>query len=273
MYQILSKRELAPKVNEYVISAPAVAKNARPGQFIILRVDSEGERVPFTICDINKVLGTISILVQTVGATTEQLAELNAGDYILDFVGPLGNPTDLSGFKKVLLIAGGIGGAVILPQAKLLFREGKKADIILGARTKNLLMYTGEMATFAENFYVMTDDGSEGEQGFVTAKLEQLLSGGADYSVAMAVGPLRMMQAVTKVTEKYKLHTIVSMNSTMVDGTGMCGCCRVSVDGEKKYACVDGPEFDGHKVDFEEAIARSAFYREEEAHLCRIRGK
>lgn len=273
MYRIISKKELAVNVNEYVIEAPKVAKNANPGQFIILRVDKEGERVPFTICDMNKVLGTVSILVQTVGATTMKLANLNSGDYINDFVGPLGNPTDLSGFDRVLLVAGGIGGAVILPQAKHLFHQNKKADIILGARNKELLIYKGEMQTFADNFYVMTDDGSEGEKGFVTEKLKQLLEDKVPYSVVMTVGPLRMMQAVCNVTKNYGVHTVVSMNSTMVDGTGMCGCCRVTVDGKTKYACVDGPEFDGNKVDFDEAVARSAFYREEEAnHVCKLRG-
>lgn len=272
MYLIEAKRTLAENVNEYVISAPKAARNARPGQFIILRVTEDGERVPFTICDINRTSGTITILVQTVGATTMQLAALNAGDYIADFVGPLGNPTDLTHYDKVMLVGGGIGGAVIYPQAKYLRNIGKPATVVLGARNKSLLMYEREMSNFASSLHVMTDDGSYGGKGFVTDKVRELLSHD-NYDVVMAVGPLMMMKAVCDVTREFGVHTIVSMNSVMVDGTGMCGCCRVTVGGERKYACVDGPEFDGHLVDFDEARARASFYREQEAdHVCRIRG-
>ena len=272
MYLIEAKRTLAENVNEYVIAAPEAARNAKPGQFIILRVDAEGERVPFTICDINRTLGTVTILVQTVGATTAKLAELGAGDYIADFVGPLGNPTDLTGYDKVMLVGGGIGGAVIYPQAKYLASVGKPATVVLGARNESLLMYEREMGNFASALHIMTDDGSKGGKGFVTDKVRELL-GKEEYDVVMAVGPLMMMKAVCDVTREFGVHTIVSMNSVMVDGTGMCGCCRVTVGGERKYACVDGPEFDGHLVDFDEARLRAGFYKEQEAeHMCRIRG-
>lgn len=273
MFKIAKKRSLGANVNEYVIEAPAVARNARPGQFVILRVDAEGERVPFTICNINRVTGCITILVQTLGATTEKLARLNSGDYIEDFVGPLGNATDLGGYGNVLLIAGGIGSAVIYPQAKYLASAGKPAEVILGARNKDLIMYKSEFVTYAKELYIMTDDGTDGEKGFVTDKLKALLGDGKKYDAVMAVGPLVMMRAVCAVTKEYGIHTVVSMNSIMVDGSGMCGGCRLTVGGETKHACVDGPEFDGHLVDFEEAIARSAYYREkEQAHLCRLRG-
>ncbi len=272
MYLIEAKRTLAENVNEYVIAAPEAARNAKPGQFIILRVDAEGERVPFTICDINRTLGTVTILVQTVGATTAKLAELGAGDYIADFVGPLGNPTDLTGYGKAMLVGGGIGGAVIYPQAKYLASIGKPATVVLGARNESLLMYEREMGNFASDLHIMTDDGSKGGKGFVTDKVRELL-GKEKYDVVMAVGPLMMMKAVCDVTREFGVHTIVSMNSVMVDGTGMCGCCRVTVGGERKYACVDGPEFDGHLVDFDEARLRAGFYKEQEAeHMCRIRG-
>ena len=272
MYLIEAKRTLAENVNEYVISAPKAARNARPGQFVILRVDANGERVPFTICDINRTLGTVTILVQTVGATTAKLAMLGAGDHIADFVGPLGNPTDLTGYCKVMLVGGGIGGAVIYPQAKYLASIGKPATVVLGARNESLLMYEREMGNFASALHIMTDDGSKGGKRFVTDKVRELLSA-EKYDVVMAVGPLMMMKAVCDVTKEFELHTIVSMNSVMVDGTGMCGCCRVTVGGERKYACVDGPEFDGHLVDFDEARLRAGFYKEQEAeHMCRIRG-
>ena len=272
MYLIEAKRTLAENVNEYVIAAPEAARNAKPGQFIILRVDAEGERVPFTICDINRTLGTVTILVQTVGATTAKLAELGAGDYIADFVGPLGNPTDLTGYGKAMLVGGGIGGAVIYPQAKYLASIGKPATVVLGARNESLLMYEREMGNFASDLHIMTDDGSKGGKGFVTDKVREL-PGKEKYDVVMAVGPLMMMKAVCDVTREFGVHTIVSMNSVMVDGTGMCGCCRVTVGGERKYACVDGPEFDGHLVDFDEARLRAGFYKEQEAeHMCRIRG-
>ena len=273
MNKIIFKRALAPNVNEYVVDAPDVARHAKPGQFIILRVDEEGERVPFTICDIDRQNGTITILVQEVGYSTMKLATLSEGDYIHDFVGPLGNATDLTEFKKVVLVGGGIGTAVIFPQAKYLKGLGVPVDVIIGARTKELIMYEDEFRANCDNLYIVTDDGSYVEKGFVTDKLKALIDNGENYDVVFAVGPMMMMKAVCNLTRGYGIHTIVSMNSIMVDGTGMCGGCRVTVDGETKYACVDGPEFDGHKIDFDEAINRSRFYREQEAeHKCRLRG-
>lgn len=272
MFELLNVQNLSTNVREYVIKAENVAKHASPGQFVIIRLDEDGERVPFTLCDIDKVNGTITLLVQTIGATTMKMARLNKGDYILDIVGPLGNATDLAWADKVLLVSGGIGGAVTYPQIKYLSTLGKTVDNIIGARTKDLLIYKDNFDTYARHNYVMTDDGSLGEKGFVTNKLQELLNN-EKYDVVFAVGPLKMMQAVCNITKKFGVKTIVSMNSIMVDGTGMCGGCRLTVDGKTKYACVDGPEFDGHLVDFDEAINRSTYYQEQEkAHICRLTG-
>lgn len=273
MNKIIKKRRLAENVYEYVIEAKDAVKHAKAGQFIIIRIDEEGERVPFTICDYDKEAGTITLLVQTVGYTTAKLTEIPEGGYIQDLIGPLGMPTDLSFAKRVLLVGGGIGTAVIYPQSKDLKAAGKSAEVILGARDKSLLMYEQEFSDNCEEVYIMTDNGSKGEKGFVTGKLRELLDKGEKYDAVFAVGPLMMMKAVCDVTREYGVHTIVSMNSIMVDGTGMCGSCRVTVDGQVKYACVDGPEFDGHKIDFEEALNRSRLYKEEESRaMCRIRG-
>ena len=273
MNQLLKIRTLAPNVKEYVIDAPDIARHAKPGQFIILRVDEEGERVPFTICDSDKEKGTITLLVQTIGYSTELMATLPVGGYIHDIVGPLGNATDMSKYKKVLLIGGGIGSAVIFPQAKYRMSIGMPCDAIVGAKTKDLIMYEEEFKANTDNFYIVTDDGSYGDKGFVTTKLEQLIAEGKEYDCVFAVGPLIMMKVVCDVTRKYNIHTIVSMNTIMVDGTGMCGGCRLTYNGETKYACVDGPEFDGHLVDFDEAMTRGRFYREQEQkHVCRLRG-
>ena len=271
-YTIISKKTLAERVNEYVIYAPAVAKHCLAGQFIILRVDEDGERVPFTICDYSREQGTVSILVQEVGYTTMRLAMLNEGDRLCDFVGPLGNPTDLSAYKRILLVGGGIGTAVIFPQAKQLFAEGKPADVVVGARNVSLVMYEEQFKKNCAAFYLITDDGSSGKKGFVTDVARELFEKGERYDAVFAVGPLGMMRVVCKLTAEYGIPTIVSMNSLMVDGTGMCGCCRLTVGGEVKYACIDGPEFDGHKVDFDEAISRSRMYKEiEDEHTCRLR--
>lgn len=275
MNKILKIRKLAENVNEYVVEAPKVAKNAMPGQFIILRIDEEGERIPFTICDMDKVQGTITILVQSVGYSTMKLAMLKAGDFIHDFTGPLGKATDLNEVQSVLLVGGGIGTAVIFPQAKYLKGLNKKVDVIIGARNKSLIMYEEEFKSNCDNLFIATDDGSYGQKGFVTDIVKSLLDQNPKaYDVVFAVGPLMMMRAVALVTKPFGVHTMVSMNSIMVDGTGMCGGCRLTVDGQTKYACVDGPEFDGHKVDFDEAISRSKFYREQEAeHVCRLTGE
>lgn len=273
MNKILSMKMLAENVHEYVFDAPAVAKHAHPGQFVILRVDSEGERVPFTICDMDKEQGTITLLIQSVGYTTKLLASLKVGDYIHDFVGPLGNASDLSKFKNILLVGGGIGAAVTYPQCKALFEAGNPADNIVGARNESLIMYEDNFIKHSRNSYVVTDDGTRGTKGFVTDKIKELIEAGNNYDCIFAVGPLMMMRAVCNLTKEYGIHTMVSMNSIMVDGTGMCGGCRLTVGGKTKYACVDGPEFDGHLIDFNEAINRSKFYKEQEAtHICRLTG-
>ena len=272
MYRIVDKKVLNPTVVQLQIEAPLVANKAKPGQFIILRVDEGGERVPFTICDYSREDGTVSIMVQEIGATTMKLASMKEGDCLKDFVGPLGNPTDLDQYENILLVGGGIGSAVIYPQAKQLKKSGKNFEIILGARNKDLFFYLEDFKSFATT-YVMTDDGSLGDKGFVTDKIAELLDGGKQFDVIFSVGPLGMMKFVTRLADKYGVKSIVSMNSLMVDGTGMCGCCRLTVDGKTKYACIDGPEFDGAKVDFDEAILRSSTYKEiEEAHKCNIRG-
>lgn len=273
-YEIISKKQFSEKVNEYVVYAPDVAHRVRAGQFIILRATEDGERVPFTVCDYDREKGTITILVQTVGYSTMILEKLSVGDTICDFVGPLGKPTDLSGFDKILLVGGGIGSAVIYPQAKQLMLENKAADVIVGARNESLVIYENDFKKFSNEFFVMTDDGSAGEKGFVTDKIKSLLDEGRKYDCIFAVGPLPMMKAVCALTKNYGVKTIVSMNTIMVDGTGMCGSCRLTVDGKVKYACADGPEFDGHLVDFDEAINRSKFYKEQEKeHVCRLTGE
>lgn len=273
-YEIISKKQFSEKVNEYVVYAPDVAHRARAGQFIILCATEDGERVPFTVCDYDREKGTITILVQTVGYSTMILEKLSVGDSICDFVGPLGKPTDLSGFDKILLVGGGIGSAVIYPQAKQLMLENKAADVIVGARNESLVIYENDFKKFSNEFFVMTDDGSAGEKGFVTDKIKNLLDEGRKYDCIFAVGPLPMMKAVCALTKNYGVKTIVSMNTIMVDGTGMCGSCRLTVDGKVKYACVDGPEFDGHLIDFDEAINRSKFYKEQEKeHVCRLTGE
>lgn len=272
MYKILKIRKLAPNVREYVIQAPDVARRAAAGQFVILRVDENGERVPFTICDYDRKQGTVTLLIQEVGYTTMLLARLNEGDSIKDFVGPLGNATDLSKYENIVLVGGGIGTAVIYPQAKHLKQMGKAADVIVGARNKELVMYEDEFRAAANNLYLTTDDGSYVRKGFVTDVLKELIPV-KKYDCVFAVGPMPMMKAVCAVTKQANIPTVISMNSIMVDGTGMCGGCRVTVGGEVKYACVHGPEFDGHLIDWDEAIARSRAYKEQEAkHVCRLKG-
>jgi ferredoxin--NADP+ reductase len=275
MNQIVKKRRLAENVVEFVIDAPRVAKNAAPGQFVILRVDGEGERIPFTICDTDKEKGTVTLLVQTVGYSTAKMAELPEGGYLQDFTGPLGRATRLSQEGKTLLVGGGIGTAVIFPQAKALHLAGRPADAVVGARTKALVMYEKEFRRHCGSLYIMTDDGSYGEKGFVTDCVKKLLDADKNaYAEVFAVGPLVMMKAVSNLTKAYGVKTVVSMNPIMVDGTGMCGGCRLTVNDEVKYACVDGPEFDGHAVDFDEALQRSRFYGEyEREQLCRLTGE
>lgn len=273
MNKIMKKTRLASNVTEYVIDAPLVARHAHPGQFVILRVDEAGERIPFTICDYDATAGTVTVLVQEVGYSTLKLAQVPEGEYIADFVGPLGNPTDLSEFKNILLIGGGIGAAVIYPQAKALRSKGQASDVIVGARNISLIMYEKEFAAAAKSLHIITDDGSSGVKGFVTDELKRLAAVNK-YDCVFAVGPMPMMKAVCDLTKQLGIRTIVSMNSIMVDGTGMCGGCRLTCGGATKYACVDGPEFDGHQIDWDEAINRSRMYRVQEAeHKCRITGE
>lgn len=272
MNKLLRKRQLAPNVNEYVFDAPRVVKNAKPGQFVIVIVDEEGERVPFTICDMDKEKGELTLLIQTIGYTTAKLAQLQPGDSVFAIAGPLGHPTDLSEYDNVCLVGGGIGTAVIYPQAKQRKKLGKPCDVIVGAKTKDLIMYEDEFNKAAKNLYIVTDDGSYGDKGFVTTKLEEQIKNGVKYDCVFAVGPMIMMKVVSELTKKYGIKTIVSMNSTMVDGTGMCGGCRLVVDNQVKYACVDGPEFDGHLIDFDRSMNRSRFYKEHETN-CYLRQK
>lgn len=271
MNKILRIVDIAPRVKEYLIEAKEIATHCKPGQFIILRVDEDGERVPFTICDYDAKAGTITLLVQDVGYSTHKMGQLSEGDFIHDMVGPLGNATDLSEYENVVLVGGGIGCAVIYPQAKLRMAQGKPCTTIIGARTKELLFSIDEFRENSKELLIATDDGSLGTKGFVTTVLQELIDRGEKIDCVFVVGPMIMMRNVSELTRKYDIHTIVSMNSIMVDGTGMCGGCRLTVDGKTKYACVDGPEFDGHKVDFAEAMNRSGFYREHEGK-CKLRG-
>lgn len=274
MNKILKKRKLAENIFEYVFDAPKVVNHAKAGQFVIIRVDEKGERVPFSICDVDKANKTLTLLIQTVGATTMLLAAMKEGDSISDIAGPLGTASHLYDFVNPVLVGGGIGCADIYPQAKMLFAMGKPADVIIGARNKDLILYENEFKTAAKRLLLTTDDGSYIRKGFVTDVLKEQIEGGANYDVVFAVGPVSMMKAVCNLTAQFGLHTIVSMNSLMVDGTGMCGCCRVTVGGVTKYACVDGPEFDGHLIDWDEAINRSKIYSEiEREHICRLTGE
>lgn len=272
MYKILKAEELTTNIYLMDVEAPRVAKSCQPGQFIIVRMDEEGERIPLTICDYDRTKGTITIVVQVVGAATEMMRNLKAGDSFHDFVGPLGCPSEFISEeidslkkKKILFVAGGLGTAPVYPQVKWLHENGIDADVIIGAKTKELLIMEDEMRAVAGNLYITTDDGSYGRSGMVTKVIEDLIeTEGKKYDVCVAIGPMIMMKFVCLTTKKYDLHTIVSMNPIMVDGTGMCGACRLTVDGEVKFACVDGPEFDGHKVDFDQAMKRQQIYKTKE---------
>ena len=275
MAKIITKRRLNPTVTLMEVSAPLIAKKALPGQFIILRVDEKGERIPLTIADYDREKGTITIIFQKVGLTTELLDSLEEGDDILDFVGPLGRPTELEGVKKVAVIGGGVGCAIAYPQAKYLHEHGVAVDVIAGFRSKDIVILEEEFRAACDHLYLTTDDGSYGEKGLVTDKLKALIEAGNQYDVVIAIGPIIMMKFVCKTTEPYGIKTLVSLNPIMIDGTGMCGGCRVSVGGQMKFACVDGPDFDGHQVDFDELMARNAAYKEREAqvrrdHACRL---
>ena len=266
MYTILKKEALNPTVTRMEIDAPLVAKKAKPGQFIILRAEADGERIPLTIAGYDREKGSVTIIFQIVGATTEKLNHLNEGDCLPDFVGPLGTPSHLDGLKKVCVIGGGVGCAIALPVAEELHRLGAEVTSIVGFRNKDLVILEDEFKACSEHFTLMTDDGSRGEHGNVTAPLKKLLESGERFDEVIAIGPLIMMKFVCLTTKEYDQKTIVSMNPIMVDGTGMCGGCRLTVGGKMKFACVDGPDFDGHEVDFDEAMSRARSYLDFERH-------
>ncbi|MBC8584049.1 sulfide/dihydroorotate dehydrogenase-like FAD/NAD-binding protein [Youxingia wuxianensis] len=276
MYKIVKKRRLNDAVTLMEVQAPHIAKKAQAGQFIIFRVDEHGERVPLTIADYDREKGTVTIIFQIVGASTKLLNQLEEGDDILDFVGPLGTPTHFGEVKKVCVIGGGVGCAIAYPQAKALHNMGVEVDLIAGFRSKDIVILEEEMKAVSKHLYITTDDGSYGEKGFVTDKLKSLIEAGAGYDLVIAIGPVVMMKFVSKTTEPYGIKTLVSLNPIMVDGTGMCGGCRVKVGGETKFACVDGPDFDGHKVDFDELMQRNTIYKQREQHdsehVCRLTG-
>ncbi len=275
MYQIVKKEVLNSQITLMEVEAPYVARKVQAGQFIILRIDELGERIPLTVADYNREKGTVTIIFQAIGKSTKMLAQLNEGEYIQDFVGPLGVATHLDGVKKAAVIGGGLGTAIAYPSAKALHQKGAEVDIIAGFRNKDLIILEKELEKSASRVFITTDDGSNGRQGFVTDMLKQLIEEGNQYDLVIAIGPLVMMKFVSKLTKEYGIKTIVSMNPVMIDGTGMCGGCRVTVGGETKFACVDGPDFDGHLVDFDEAMRRQQMYRTEEREACedcRLRG-
>ena len=266
MYKILKKEYLNPTVVRMEVSAPEVARRADAGQFVILRATEDGERIPLTVADYDREKGTVTIIFQIVGATTETLLHLEEGDYIADFAGPLGRKTETEGLSSVAVVGGGVGSAIAYPVAKKLHAQGAYVDAIVGFRTRDLVILEDEFRAASSELHIMTDDGTYGERGLVTEVLENLISAGRKYDEVIAIGPLPMMKFVSLLTKKYGIKTVVSMNPIMIDGTGMCGGCRLTVGGKTKFACVDGPEFDGHLVDFDEAIRRSRMYSDFEAH-------
>ena len=277
MYRILKKEILNESVKKFIVDAPAVAKKAKAGQFVVVRTAEDSERIPLTIADYDREKGTVTIIFQEVGAGTMELGELEEGESIHDFAGPLGRASELDGIRSACVIGGGLGCAIALPQARALKAAGARVDMIAGFRCKDLVILEEEMRGASDNFLLCTDDGSRGRKGLVTAALEDLLAAGEKYDVCIAIGPLVMMKFVVLTAKKHGLRTVVSMNPIMVDGTGMCGCCRVTVGGETKFACVDGPDFDGDEVDFDESIRRAKMYAEfekkaKEAHRCRLKG-
>lgn len=271
MYKIIQKEVLSENIFSITIHAPRVAEKCLPGQFVIVRADEKGERIPLTICDYNRENGTVTLVVQIVGASTLKLSRLNENDGVEDIVGPLGVPSEIVTAddeslknKNIVFVAGGVGTAPVYPQVKYLSERGYKFDVIIGAKSKNIVILEDEMKRYAKNVYVCTDDGSYGFKGLVTDKLSELTESGEKYDICVAIGPVIMMKFVSKLTEKLGIEQIVSMNPVMVDGTGMCGACRLTVGNEVKFACVDGPEFDGHKVDFDECMKRMTLYKTEE---------
>ena len=266
MFKIVKREELNPTVTRLVIEAPMVARKAKAGQFIILRVGADGERIPLTIAGFDREAGTVDIIFQIVGGTTMELNAKHEGEYIQDFVGPLGKPTDVEGKKKVAVVGGGVGCAIALPVAQALHAAGAEVHSFIGFRCKDLVILEDEFKACSDKLFMMTDDGTYGRKGVVTVPLEEQIVAGENYDEVIAIGPVIMMKFVCLTTKKYNVKTVVSMNPIMIDGTGMCGGCRLTVGGETKFACVDGPEFDGHLVDFDEAMQRGAMYRDFEAH-------
>lgn len=267
-YKIIEKKDLSPQIFLMKVAAPAVAHRAEPGQFIILRTDEYGERVPFTIADFDREEGTVTIIVQVVGKTTMDMQKLKSGDSILDFAGPLGTPTPLDNIKKAAVIGGGLGTAITYPQAKKLKSLGTEVTMIAGFKNKESIILSDELAEVSDKLIITTDDGSNGLKGFVTDRLKEELENGETFDEVIAVGPLMMMKAVCDLTKPYNIHTTVSMNPVMIDGTGMCGGCRVIVDGKPKFACVDGPDFDGHKIDWDIALKRQNALKTQERRAC-----
>jgi len=282
VYQIIQKEILAPTITKYVIEAPYVARKRKAGNFVIIRVDETGERIPLTVVDSNIEEGTVTLIVQAIGKTTKALALKNAGECILDLLGPLGNPTPIETGKTIACIGGGVGTAELYPITKALKEAGNKIYTIVGARTKELVILEKEMERISDQLFITTDDGSYKRKGFVTDQLKELLGGDLGINMVYAIGPLLMMKAVSNLTKSYNVRTLVSLNAVMVDGTGMCGGCRVSINGQMKFACVDGPEFEGHEVDFDEMLLRNRSYTEmekisvdrftEEPHVCKREG-
>lgn len=266
MYKIVKRQQLNESVVRLDVDAPFIAKKAKAGQFIIFRIDEQGERIPLTIADTNPQEGTVTIIFQIVGQSTMLLSQLKEGDFILDFVGPLGAATEFGDAKKVCVIGGGVGNAIAYPSAKALFKAGVDVDVIAGFRSKDIVILENEYKQICNRLFITTDDGSYGEKGFVTDKLQSLIDEGNQYDLVIAIGPIPMMKFVSKVTEPYQIKTLVSLNPIMIDGTGMCGGCRVTVGGKIKFACVDGPDFDGHQVDYDELMKRNSTYGNFEAH-------
>lgn len=287
-YPILEKRLLAENIWSMTVEAPRVARAARPGQFVIVRAGETGERIPLTVADYDAERGCVTIVIQTIGVSTRKICALEVGDVLTDFAGPLGHPSEfilhpeITAGRRYLFIAGGVGTAPVYPQVKWLHEHGVRADVIIGAKTRDMLIYTDEMRAVADKLHIATDDGSAGFHGLVTQLLEQLVNSGEHYDEVVAIGPMIMMKFVAATTAKFGLKTTVSLNALMVDGTGMCGACRVTVGGKTRFTCVDGPEFDAHEVDFDEAMRRQGMYRSEEqrraaieaertaGHVCRI---
>lgn len=273
MFKVLEKGLLAENIYRMVVEAPLVAEKAKAGNFVIVRVSDVGERIPLTICDNDPERGTLTLIIQAVGKSTRDLVNIPVGDYVKDVLGPLGTATEIKDMGRIIAVMGGIGVAPMLPLLRAYRKKGAEIISILGARTKDLLILQDEVRSLSDEVILVTDDGSEGMKGLVTDPLRQRLESGEHFDMAIAIGPARMMQAASKVTEEFNLPTLVSLNSIMIDGTGMCGGCRVSINGETKFACVDGPDFDGHAVNFDELVVRQGYYRDEEDHVCRTLGE